>query len=150
LAASRLDLVAGVGDGVGVYFSPELTCNRERSDVVIESVALTGDPASIGLRPVTVIPGDLRDAGVRATWHNRTLCRPMLERAAAACQRRHGGAIVIEDPTAAARPTRFDDRLWIDGRGEPVATETRGGYVTVDGQVLQLEHRPAGRIIGVR
>jgi hypothetical protein len=135
-----------------IYFSPSLTSRRDGTDIVIESIALTSDPASIGLRPAVVVPGDLRDAGLRARWHNRTPCRAILDRAAAAAQRRRlGAAIVIEDPTA-AHPTRFDGGLMIDGRGNPMPTTRHGGRMirTEDGQVLQLEYGPAGRVISVR
>jgi hypothetical protein len=78
----------------------------------------------------------------------------MLERAADADRRPDGGAIVIEDPTALARPTRLDDGLWIDGSGNLVPTEVRGtGYARDDdGRLIgPIEHWPAAdRIVGVR
>jgi hypothetical protein len=136
-----------------MFFSPELVFGSRGTDVEVRGVALVERPAPVGLPKVTVIPGDLRDITVQMKWSNRTAHRALMQRAAEACRRRRSGSpLVIEDPSALARRTKLGDGMVVDGRGELVPSEHRGGarYCrTDDGQVLAIEHRPA-RIIGVR
>jgi hypothetical protein len=137
-----------------VYWSVELRMlHGGRRDVQITGLAIVERPATVGLSPLTVIGGDVREVGTQVRWHNRTPHRALLERAAEAHRhRRPGGGLTIEDPTQTARQTRLDGGLLIDGRGNPVPDATRGGrYIrTDDGQILPLEIRPGGPILSVR
>jgi hypothetical protein len=134
-----------------VYFSPELQLRAGGHDVVITTIALTMAPASIGLRPVEVIGGDVSAAAEAVRCRRRPALAARLDRAAVA-QRRRGSYTTIEDPTALAHPTRLVGRVLLDGRDEVVAPEARTGrYVRDDqGRLLgPIEHRPA-RIVSVR
>jgi hypothetical protein len=132
------------------YRSPEL---RGVHDIESVGLVITRDPATVGLRPLIVIAGDVRSAGVRSAFTNGTPSRPLLERAGVAGELRSlGTCLVLADPTAERR-VRLDGGRWINGRGEPLATEQRGGgYCHDDSRrpIGPVEIRPGGRVISVR
>lgn len=86
----RVTIVGVAGDELphvdgDIYLSPDITSNDDgtvRHDIELHAVAITRRPGTTGLPPITVVPGDLRDVAVRATWSNLTPKRELLERAA--------------------------------------------------------------------
>jgi hypothetical protein len=55
-----------------MYYSAHIQFRGAGADVVIVSMAITDDPASVGLPPLTVIAGGVRDVGFRVRMHNKT------------------------------------------------------------------------------
>jgi hypothetical protein len=94
--AGQLHAVCAVEDWVAdidepIYYSAELLAIgpgvRTRSRFIVETAALTGlsittTPAAVAARALTVLPGDVRDAGQRSRWPMSWRTRhPLLVRA---------------------------------------------------------------------
>ena len=151
------------------YFSGELAHCLGR-DCEIRGVGIVRDPAVVGLRPLDVHLGDVRNHGVRARWHNRTPQVRLLERAGATYdrrQRRSRDPLTIEDlgraPATEERhrgtaPTEHRPSIthdpnagWLDERGNPIPGRATGvRRLLPDGSTADIEHRPGGAILAVR
>jgi hypothetical protein len=107
------------------------------------TVALTAEPAGIGLRPATIIAGDFRRGEVRRLWHNLTPSRALFERAAEhVARRRYGDWIYLADLAAVLPGVAPRDHIG----------EWRGGHSTVvDGRRVEIEYSaPYSGVLSVR
>ena len=133
-----------------VYASTSVLAMPDGTDIQLRSVALTADPAGLGLRPATIIPGDFRRSDVRCYWHNRTPSRALFERAATYVAHRGNGPIRIAGPVPI--PPRLAEARhiaqWVDEYDRPMAAPL--AVEGPDGRPVaaEVEVRP-GRIIGV-
>ena len=143
----------GVTDELGLltvsdplYASTSVVAAPDGTDIELRSVALTCDPAGVGLRPAVLVCGDFRDSGFRSTWHNRTPQRPLLERAARHCNARPFGASAQTIASGLrVRRRRMPDGGWIDqatgewlpGRG----LRDTGGYRSDRAALAPAAHR---------
>jgi hypothetical protein len=100
-----------------VYFSPEWTERRDGTDVLLDGIALTDQPAQICLTEVAVYPGDLRawkdwPVPERHRWSSGRLpANPVRERSARRLRRprraaRAAGGRVRRAGRAGADPLR--------------------------------------------
>lgn len=106
-----------------MYWSPELRHRYDGSDIEITELAIVADPATVGLPPLELIPGEARHAADFVKCRHRPQLAAMLTRAAEADRRRHlGDAVVIADPS---RTAELDAIRW--------------------GPVEQIDERHAGR-----
>jgi hypothetical protein len=132
-----------------VYASAGVLAARDGTDIELRSLALTHEPAGLGLRPATIIPGDFRRSEVRCHWHNLTPSRTLFERAAEHISHRHyGDPIVIAGPVPLTR-REIEQRhipAWVDEYGRPLPVVEADGPPA--GAVVEI--RPGGPILSVR
>lgn len=93
------------------------------TNIRLFELALTREPASISLRPLEVLDGELTRSYVRQRWRVERNRRELLERAAASAGR--GGPLTIR-------------------RGDPEIVKVEGGYL-VDNELVAVSSRYDGR-----
>jgi len=144
VAVSPLNRLLTVDDPIRL--SPSITVGTEPGDVELRSVALTFDPASVGLRPVVLVGGDFRSADVQQRWHNHTPAVDMLRRAAAYSKTRgwHAPLTIEAGPDAVVQTT---NGAWFDDAGRPV-TEARDRR-NARGELIEYRTYP-GKVLTVR
>jgi hypothetical protein len=118
-----------------LYFSPELL-HRNGTNVVIGGLAITQDPATIGLAPLTILPGDLRQAAEHMRCRRRPQLAARLDRAGDAQRRRRGGPIEITGRTAetehrSAWPEDDENRAEQRVRAAPIEFHPGGHVLSV-------------------
>jgi hypothetical protein len=103
-----------------LYWSPELRYRRDGTDIEVTGLSVTMNPATVGLTPLELYPGDAHQAASYVKARHRPALAAMLERAAEADRRRRfGDPLVVADPTAptpAARPWYLDELDQLDHR----------------------------------
>jgi HK97 family phage prohead protease len=82
-----------VGEGPW-YYSPSVTHLPGGADIALEAVAITREPASVGLGPIRAYPGDLRSAAAKTVYQDRD--HAVLKQAAAYDRARRGTPLVIQ------------------------------------------------------
>ena len=106
-----------------VYASTSVVAMPDGTDIQLRGVALTHDPAGLGLRPASIIPGDFRRSDIRQFWSNRTPSRALFERAAKHVARRsRNDPIVIAGPKPITRHEAEKQHIaiWEDEYGRPM------------------------------
>jgi hypothetical protein len=86
------------------YYSAELTCRSDGTDIEVTGMALTHSPASVALPPVEILVGDLARTTDRSRWHLRSGTKERIERAARHAGNR--GPITLHDELALAEERR--------------------------------------------
>jgi hypothetical protein len=82
-----------------IYYSAEVTMNKNCSDIVIEGVALCTRPAAVALRPVQMYRGTVSEAIFRTSFPRDDFhSKEILEQALEQRYTRHGGPITISHP----------------------------------------------------
>ena len=130
------------------YWSPEIDIRGGGDDIELTGLAVTDNPAYIGLTPLEVHIDDVRDLG----WRSRQsfLNPPRLLERAAVSHRRRGlfDPIVIEGHTQAPEPVPE----WVRRMDARAASRPSGRKRMIDGEMLPIEHSAPyyGGILSVR
>lgn len=127
------------------YWSPTVRYSDDRGAIDLLECSLTRTPATVGLRPVVVLDGDLRHGFVRDRWQRQTFSsrvRAMYERAADSAQ--HGGPIMIRtsDELAAERRSSTEDT--------PTPRPRLAGGHEMRRPAGRMQYGPPGRVLSVR
>jgi hypothetical protein len=120
------------------YYSVEINGEIDgcdRTDIVLEGLALVRKPGGVNLDPLTILPGDLDRSTIENKWHHLPApARERLHRAAEQLRHRDHGLTVIDNT-----PRALELRSLAGRRADTLTAAER--------ELVESQHeRPAGKL----